>query len=209
MVHAVDRRAFIRAGISVLALGAAGCTLRGEPGMVDERDIGFDLWTGVPGTAFGVPVDVTRGSRRIHGPLAWTHPASGERLEVYELRNREPQGDKRQLYRLSADGSALGRVFDSRPGRPDRLFLGDAFFPLGRWSRGERRSYPMVEIEGGARREYVATIHIRRLAHEYRGVPGSLTYDWILTDAQGRKVFDERFVYSPGAGFVKFTNRLA
>lgn len=209
MSRSISRRTVVGAGILFVACGPASNALARETRRVEARDIGFDLWTGVPGTTFGSPVDVSRRSRRIRGPLAWTHPVSGERLEVYELHNRERQGDKRQLYRLSPDGSALARVFDSRPGRAERLFLGDAFFPLGRWSRGERRTYRLIEIEGGVRREYLATIRIRRLDHEFGGVPGSLTYDWILTDPAGAKVFDERFVYSPGVGFVKFTNRLA
>jgi hypothetical protein len=152
---------------------------------------------------------VTSGSRTIRGPLTWQHPVTQDRLQVYERLNRETKGVKRQLFTLNSDGSALGRVFDSRPGSADRYFVHDAFFPLGHWRRGERRSYPMTEFQSGKTRTFLATIRIRSLSFEYRDVPDSLKYDWRLTDRAGGKVFDERFIYSPGIGFVKFIDRMA
>lgn len=209
----LNRRALLCGGTGLIVFGVAGCQTLGTESeaaaAADDRTIEFDLWTGVPGVTFGSKIDVTSGSRRIHGPLAWTHPVTGERFQVYERLNREREGVKRQLYTLNGDGSALGRVFDSRPGQSDRSFVDDAFFPLGRWSRGERRSYPIKEIQDGKTSERIATIRIRRLSFNYREVPDSLKYDWILTDPSGTRIFDERFIYSPGTGFVKFINRMA
>lgn len=214
MTDRIRRRTVLGGGLTFLLAGAAGCAAAPGPELQanegdDDRVVTLGLWAGVPGASFGSPVDRTDGSRSIRGPLAWTHPVTGERIEVYERLNRERAGDRRQLFALNADGSALGRVFDSRPGQSDRVFTGDAFFPLGRWSRGERRSYPITEFQDGEARERVATIRVRRLSYDYRDVPDSLKYDWILTDPAGRKLFDERFIYSPGSGFVKFINRMA
>ncbi|MFT6773929.1 MAG: hypothetical protein ACJA1L_001639 [Paracoccaceae bacterium] len=58
-------------------------------------------------------------------------------MSVYERRNAEPDGgEKVQLFVRSSGAAALGRVFDRRPGRADRHFVGDAFFPVGGLDRG-------------------------------------------------------------------------
>lgn len=210
MTTDTTRRAVLGGGLGLVLAGVAGCASAPEPDAAAElRVIDLGLWAGSPGARFGDPVEVVDGSRLIRGPFAWTHPVTGERLQVYERLNREPEGDKRQLFRLNSDGAALGRVFDSRPGQSDRVFVGDAFFPLGPWAPGERRSWRITEHQDGEARPRVATIRIRRLSYDYRGVPESLKYDWILTDPAGRKLFDERFIYSPGEGFVKFIDRMA
>ena len=42
----------------------------------------------------------------------------------------------------------------------------------------------------------------------FENVAGSMRYDWILTAPNGRTVFHERYVFSPGIGFADFDNRL-
>lgn len=203
MRHVLSRRAALAGAIALLA----GCAAP-KPKTAQSRDIGFDLWCGRPGAKFGDKIAVTHGSRTISGPMVWTHPITNEVLSVYERRNREANGDKIQLFRLAADGQSLGRVFDSRPGRGDRHFTGDAFFPLGPWSRGERRSWAMTEHEGGKTNARTATIRIRRLSFTDDGVDGALRHDWMLMTPDKKVLFDERYVHAPGIGFVSFSNRL-
>jgi len=177
------------------------------PGLVQAR-IGFDLWAGPRGVAFGDRVDVTQGSRRIHGPLTLQHPVTGERLTVYARINRERDGERLQYFTMRPDGAALARVFDRRPGRRDRAFTGDAFFPIGLWRQGESRAFRMTEHAGGAPRQRQLTLTVIDPSREFRGVPGSLRYDWIARDSGGGVLFHERFDHSPGIGFVRFDNRL-
>jgi hypothetical protein len=181
-----------------------------QPKEPDTREIGLDLWTGDPAVA-GVTlpqVQSIHGSRTISGPIAWTHDKTGQALQVYERRNPEAEGVKVQYFERRADGQALGRVFDSRPGRADRYFVNDAFFPLGTWARGESRDFQMIEYTEAGPQTRIATIKIRRLDFVFRDVPHSLRYDWILTDANGNVIYNERYVYSPGIGFAAFDDRL-
>jgi hypothetical protein len=181
-----------------------------QPKEPDTREIGLDLWTGDPAVA-GVTLPQVRsvhGSRTISGPIAWTHDKTGQALQVYERRNPEPEGVKVQYFERRADGQALGRVFDSRPGRGDRYFVNDAFFPLGTWARGESRDFQIIEYTEAGPQSRIATIKIRRLDFVFRDVPHSLRYDWILTDANGNVIYNERYVYSPGIGFAAFDDRL-
>jgi hypothetical protein len=209
MAHPLSRRTMIFAALAAgLTAGCAGPAARRAVPDPETRLIGFDLWSGVPGSKFGDPIRIAQGSRVISGPIDWTHPVTGERLKVYERRNAEISGEKVQLFAMSDEGAALARVFDRRPGRPDRHFVGDAFFPIGIWSKGERRSWTMTEYEAGKVHERVATIRIRRLNFTYDGTPDALRYDWILTDKDGGTVFDERYVHGPSIGFMRFTNRL-
>lgn len=181
----------------------------GERATGDTREIGLDLWVGAPVTPGGAAFNVRQGSRRMVGPETWTHPITGETLQTYLRINRERNGERIQRFAIRPDGQALGRVFDSRPGQSDRLFVNDAFFPLGRWGRGERRNFQITQYRDGSAETFRATIRIRRLSFTYRDQPNSLRYDWLLHDASGRKIFDERFEYTPGVGFVNFTNRMA
>lgn len=209
--RSVDRRDCLAFGLAATGLLLAGCAAP-SPERADApetRVIPFALWAGAPGSAFGDPVDVTVESRTIRGPFDWRHPVTGQTMRVYERVNREAEGDKRQYFTLNADGSALARVYDSRPGQADRHFVGDAFFPLGRWAVGERRTWRMTTYQDGRAEDYNAQIRMRRLFHEYRDIPGSLRYDWRLTDLAGDVIFDERYDYSPGVGFVRFRNRMA
>jgi hypothetical protein len=196
--------------ILVLPLVALVGACAAQPEQPETRAIGLDLWTGDPSVA-GQPlpqVKVVHGTRSVNGPQAWTHEKTGQAIQVYERRNEETEGVKLQYFERRADGQALGRVFDSRPGRADRYFVNDAFFPLGTWARGESRDFQMVEYTEAGPQTRIATIKIRRLDFTFRDVPHSLRYDWILTDANGKVIYNERYVYSPGVGFASFDDRL-
>jgi hypothetical protein len=190
----------------VLALVGACAVAPREP---ETRVIGLDLWTGEAAIAgVALPqVQTVHGTRTITGPKAWAHPTIGQTLQVYERSNAEAEGVKRQYFERRPDGQALGRVFDSRPGRPDRFFVSDAFFPLGTWARGESRNFQLIEYTEQGPQTRIATIKIRQLDFVYRNVPHSLRYDWLLTDANGKVIYNERYVYSPGVGFASFQNR--
>jgi hypothetical protein len=193
----------------VLALVAACAQAPREP-KANTRVIGLDLWAGDAGLAGAEAprVQAVKGTRTLSGPIAWSHPKTGQVIQVYERRNVESDGTRIQLFTRRADGQALGRVFDTRPGRADRHFENDAFFPLGIWSRGESRDFKMVEYTEQGAQERTATIKVRRLDFTFRDVPHSLRYDWILRDASGNVLYEERYVYSPGVGFASFENRL-
>jgi len=194
----------------VLPLLTALAACAAAPREPDTRTLGLDLWSGEPGIAGQAQprINVVQGTRTISGPAAWTHSKTGEVLQVYERRNVESDGVKLQLYAIRPDGQALGRVYDSRPGVADRAFENDAFFPIGTWSRGESRDFQLVEHTAQGPQARIATIKIRRLDFTFRDVPHSLRYDWILKDANGNVVYNERYVYSPGVGFAAFDNRL-
>ena len=212
----LTRRSFgVRAigGLAALT-GVAGCAavptaLRPETEPPRTRRIGLDLWVGDPVALTGAPFSLEQGSRIMRGPVPWRHPITGEVLQTYERINRERQGMKVQRFVIRPDGQALGRVFDTRPGRADRIFVNDAFFPLGDWAVAERRTFEMVEYSEGRAQTFTATLRMRRLSFTYRDVPDTLRYDWLLHDTAGTKIFDERFEYSPNIGFVNFTNRMS
>ncbi|WP_193368177.1 hypothetical protein [Pelagibius marinus] len=189
----------------VAALGA--CAMQREP---ETREIGLDLWTGDPAVAgVSLPqVQAAHGTRTITGPKAWADPKTGQTVQVYERSNAETAGVKTQYFMRRPDGQALGRVYDSRPGRADRYFVNDAFFPLGTWGRGESRTFQAIEYTEEGPQTRIISIKIRRLDFTYRDVPHSLRYDWIMSDDQGNVLYNERYVYSPGKGFASFDNRL-
>jgi len=196
--------------IAVLPLVGLLAACAAAPKEPDTRVIGLDLWTGDANVA-GIAqpqLTITHGTRSISGPTAWSHDKTGETIQVYERRNVESGGVKRQYFTVRPDGQALGRVFDARPGSTDRYFVNDAFFPLGTWARGESRDFQMIEYTDKGPQTRIATIKIRRLDFIYRDVPHSLRYDWVLKDANGNVLYDERYVYSPGVGFASFQNRL-
>lgn len=201
--HPLARLALI---VPLVALLGA-CAMQREP---ETRDIGLDLWTGDPALAgVALPqIRVTHGTRTLSGPRTWTHPDSGETMQIYERSNIETEGVKTQYFVRRPDGQALGRVYDARPGRADRTFINDAFFPLGTWGRGESRTFQSLEYTEAGPQTRIITIKIRRLDFTFRDVPHSLRYDWIMSDAKGNVIYNERYVYSPGVGFAAFDNRL-
>jgi len=209
----LSRRAFgLRALSSAAVIGSLGACSTASSLLSDApsqtRSIGLDLWVGTAVDPDAAPFNVSSGSRVKYGPDIWTHPITGQSMETFVRVNNERNGQRIQRFAIRSDGQALARVFDQRPGQPDRHFVGDAFFPLGIWSKGENRIYQMTQYRLGQAETFNATLRIRRLSFRYRNVPESLRYDWQLHDQAGRKIFDERFEYSPGIGFVNFTNRM-
>ena len=204
-------------GSVALALGASAIALP-EPAAAQQLvaatagrgRIGFDLWSGVPGTQFGDRIDRTVGSRRIHGPYSWRHPVTGETVTIYIRDNRERNGGLRTSYlTMKGDGTALSRVFDRRTGQThDRFFVDDAFVPMGPWQAGTRRRYTMTQVQAGRSERFQLTLRMLRTGFEFEGRRGSIEYDWIARTLSGQTVFHQRFVYSPGIGFADFDNRL-
>jgi len=168
--------------------------------------IGFGLWAGVRGAKFGDPVDRTVGIRRIRGPRVWTHPITGRRLKVYVRTKRERSGTKTSYYTMRADGTALARVYDRRPGRSDRYFTDDAFMPMGPWWNGKTKSYRMAQHFDGKTRPYTVSIRVTRASFTHKGIPGSMEYVWTERTSKGRKTKALRYVYSPGRGLVVAEN---
>lgn len=221
MTHSIiTRRAALRslAGIpaAALVLGGGLSMAQAQPAEAQVRKAvagqgtgGFDLWSGVPGSTFGDRIDKTVGSRRISGPHSWRHPVGGETITIYICENRERNGVRIQYLTMNADGTALARVFDRRPGQAeDRIFTGDAFVPMGLWRAGKRRSYSMTQYQGGKSKRFRLSIRMLRSDFTFEGRAGSMEYDWIARNNAGRTVFHERYVYSPGLGFADFDNRL-
>lgn len=154
-------------------------------------------------------IDVTNGSRTIRGPMDWRHPATGQTIKVYERRNREKDGsEKIQLFTIRPDGAALARVFDRRPGQPDRVFVDDAFFPLGTWRDGEKRTFEMTEYTGKKGTKRRVMLEMKDVNFTYQGHANSTRFDWVQTAMNGETLFHERFTYSPDAGLTKFDDRL-
>ncbi|MEE4188724.1 MAG: hypothetical protein V2I76_09805 [Roseobacter sp.] len=218
MTHSIlTRRDALRGlagGATTVFLGGCAATFPGDPGAGGTartaRQIGFDLWSGVPGSAFGDTVNKSVGSRRVFGPRSWRHPVTGETLQVYVRENREQNGVRIRYLTMNSDGTALSRVFDRRPGQEnDRYFVNDAFVPMGSWADGTRRNYNMTQVQAGQSETFGLSMIMRRADFVFEGRAGSMEYDWIARASSGRTVFHERFVYSPGLGFADFDNRLS
>ncbi|MFB9150491.1 hypothetical protein [Roseovarius ramblicola] len=202
------RRAFITTAAGGAAALISGCGMtapvsRARGGPVN---IGFGLWTGVPGVTFGDRVDNVEGIRRISGPRTWTHPVTGRPMTVYVRTKQEDAGPKIGYYTLRADGSALSRVYDSRPDRSDRFFLDDALMPQGIWQGGVTKTYSMTAYAEGKATKYNVSIRVTKPSFSYKGRAGSMEYIWSQTTMGGREVRKLRYTYSPGIGFVDIDN---
>ncbi len=202
----------LRMGLPILIL-TAGCMAnpkQNQTRIVDRnqtRIIDFALWSGVPNAHFGDRIDKIQGSRRIHGPIPWTHPITKEKLSVYARVNTEKDGEKLQYFTLRSDGTALARVYDKRPGQSDRVFVDDAFFPLGPWKNHQTRRYISTEYQDGLAAKRNLSLQANQLRFNYQGKPDSFRYEWVSETDTGKMLFHERYTYSPGIGFVKFSNR--
>lgn len=203
-----SRRLFLAGALSGVSLAVAGCSTSGDLSAASGGGIGFDLWAGVPGVQYGQPVNKVQGSRRIKGPITWKNPINGKTLQVYVRTNIEDNGTKYQYFTMRRDGTALARVFDRRPGQADRYFVDDAFVPMGRWRKGQSRRYSMTEYKNGKARKRRLTLKVLEADYTHAGVGHSLKYDWISKKTSGKTVFHERYIFSPGIGFVDFDNRL-
>lgn len=181
-----------------------------------SRFIPVELWSGESwdgnqdtmarpaNTIFG-----KRAHKYIKGPFEWRHPVTGKILQVYERINKTTKGLKRQLFTVNPDGTGLAKVFDERPGQPTRLFSQNAvLFPLGRWKKGEKRTFEFTEYVDGKKFKRTALVYVRRLSFKYKGTKHAMKYDWISTDGNNVVLFHERFIYGPGKSLMYFKDRL-
>ena len=145
------------------------------------------------------------------GPSAWRNPYSNESIMAYDRhRSNRREGSVDQKMALRSDGTAIGRVYDSRFG--GLICDGEAKYPIGIWKRGESRTFDylcrstrdgkVVEVQ---RRSMIA---IEELDFEYKGVPHSLRFEWKFSDAVSGEVLDHRtYIFSPGIGLASETRR--
>jgi len=182
----------------------------------NRRFIPVELWAGVSWDGnrdIRLP-EVNRqfGSdqpTRVFGPNPWVHPKTGKKYLVMERLMKRESGIKKQLYTINADGTGLGRVYDSRPEKGDRTFEGEVIFPLGTWSQGETRPFQYVEYTKAGPARRTATITIKRIDFRYRRIDHSLEYEWVMRDALGNALYHENYVYSPGRHLVGFKDLLS
>lgn len=211
MTGQITRRNALIIGSSAL-LVAACATPPKKRRRKKSRRISISLWAGVEDTKTSWPlIDITSGrsgNRRIRGPLRWPDQVTGQTVLAYERTKTKNAGVKRQMYTITHDGAALGRILDERPGAITRRFENDAIFPLGKWKRGEERHFEAVTHTAAGPAKRMMTIKIRRLDYKHKGVRHSLKYDWTARDSAGRILFKERYIYSPGKGLVSFTDLL-
>lgn len=208
--------------LAAVVLLVQGCAAWSRPWASAEdktdksRFIPLELWSGESwegnqdlmarsaSTVFG-----KRSHKSINGPMQWRHPITGKTLQVYERINKTTKGIKRQLFTINPDGTGLAKVFDDRPGQSTRLFSENAvMFPLGRWKRGEKRTFEFTEYVDGKKFKRTALVFIRRLSFTYKRTKYALKYDWISTDDKNGVLFHERYIYGPGKSLIYYKNRL-
>lgn len=179
------------AGMLAILLVACGARDDGA-GQADAagRVITIDLWAG----------DRTDGS-----PRRVPDPAGGVPVDAYE--RLTDGGVRQQLFAVTQDGQALGRILDRQAGQPERRFAGDVVFPLGLWRQGEARRFSATEITLFGPAERRITLEILDISATHREVPGALRYRLTVEDAAGRMLSCEHAVYSPGRGQVAYEVR--
>jgi hypothetical protein len=144
------------------------------------------------------------------GPFEWRHPHTGETLTIYDRhRSNRREGSVEQKMAVRADGSAIGRAYDSRS---DSFCDQEAKFPLGVWKQGEVRTYEYVcrRSRGGQleERRRTARITIEELDYGYHGTAHSLRLAWRYSDRDSGNVLDHRtYIFSPGRGLVAHDRR--
>jgi hypothetical protein len=145
------------------------------------------------------------------GPQEWRNLYTGQMLTVYDRRRTTPrEGSVEQKMAVRVDGSAIGRVYDSRFG--GLVCDQEAKFPLGVWKQGEVRTFDYVcrTTRGGqvVERRRTARITIEALDYEYYGVAHSLRFAWRFSDRETGEVLDHRtYIFSPGRGLVAHIRR--
>jgi hypothetical protein len=145
------------------------------------------------------------------GPLEWRDPHTGQTLTVYDRhRTTKREGSVEQKMAVRTDGSAMGRVYDSRRG--GSVCHQEAKFPLGVWKQGEIRTYDYVCLR--ARDGQVQTLRrtaritIEELDYEYNGTAHSLRIAWRYSDSTSGAIIDHRtYIFSPGRGLVAHLSR--
>ncbi len=136
------------------------------------------------------------------GPQEWRNPYTGQMLMIYDRRRTtRREGSVEQKMAVRVDGSAIGRVYDSRFG--GLVCDQEAKFPLGAWKQGEVRifEYVCLTTRGGevVARCRTARITIEELDYEYNGVAHSLRFAWRYSDEDSGEVRDHRtYIFSPG-----------
>ena len=132
-------------------------------------------------------------------------------LTAYDRRRTtRREGLVEQKMAVRADGSAIGRIYDSRFG--GLVCDQEAKFPLGVWKQGEVRTFEYVCLttRGGhvVERRRTARITIEELDYEYNGVPHSLRFAWRFSDRDNGEVLDHRtYIFSPGRGLAAQSRR--
>lgn len=179
-------------GMLCVMLAACGAPDEGS-GQADPvgRVITIDLWAGDR---------AARGPRRVQDP-------AGKEATVDAYERLTDGGTRQQLFAVTHDGQALGRILDRPAGQPERRFVGDVVFPLGLWRQGESRRFSATEITLFGPAERRITLEILDISATHRDIPGSLRYRVTVEDAAGRLLSCEHAVYSPGLGQVAYEAR--
>ncbi len=145
------------------------------------------------------------------GPQEWRNRYTGQMLTVYDRRRTtRREGSVEQKMAIRVDGSAVGRVYDSRFG--GLVCDQEAKFPLGVWKQGGVRTFEYVCLttRGGqvVERRRTARITIEELDYEYNGVAHSLRFAWRFSDRDSGEVLDHRtYIFSPGRGLAAQSRR--
>ncbi|MDA0655269.1 MAG: hypothetical protein O2912_02505 [Proteobacteria bacterium] len=179
---------------SVSAATAEGHFIPVEPWTGSE-------WSGKAELTYA-PADLTFGdgnNKQITGPIDWRDLRTGKTIKAY--RRLHLKHNKEQIFTITQNGQALGRVFDSRR---DATISGGAKFPLGLWRQGEKRvfqaDYHWTNGETSKRR---MTITILKLDFEHAGEAHCLKFRWTTEKlGEGRLRDDNNYTYCPGKGLV-------
>jgi hypothetical protein len=134
------------------------------------------------------------------GPRQWTHPKTGEVQTVYDRARTNRREHVEQVFAVRHDGTAIGRVADSRYGI--EACDQEGKYPLGRWQQGESRIFDYRCWYGGAVRARRSIIQILRIDFDC-GPAHCLEIRWTHSDpATGREIDRREYVYAPGRGLV-------
>ena len=145
------------------------------------------------------------------GPQEWRNPYTGQMLTVYDRRRTtRREGSVEQKVAVRADGSAIGRVYDSRFG--GLVCDQEAKFPLGVWKQGEVRTFEYVCLttrDGQVvERRRAARITIEELDYEHNGLAHSLRFAWRFSDRDTGDLLDHQtYIFSPGRGLAAQSRR--
>jgi hypothetical protein len=157
-------------------------------------------WSGKQELTYTV-ADLTFGDGRkqITGPIDWRNPRTGKTIKAY--RRLHLKRDKEQIFTITQDGQALGRVFDSRR---DATISGGAKFPLGLWRQDEKRVFHVdYHWNNGETSKRRMTITILKLDFEHAGEAHCLKFRWTTEKpSEGRLRDDNNYTYCPGQGLV-------
>ena len=176
--------------MQLIVPGAWDGTRRIDMPIADEADAEGTVWT---------------------GPQEWRNPYTSQMLTAYDRRRTNRRdGLVEQKMAVRADGSAIGRIYDSRFG--GLVCDQEAKFPLGVWKQGEVRTFDYVCLTTRGSQvvelRRTARMTIEELDYEYNGVPHSLRFAWRFSDRDSGKVIDHRtYIFSPGRGLAAQSRR--